>query len=313
MCTPTRVTFKEQKIFTFIGTHAQEAHAATSKDLCQWLGSTYSNPSNANLDSFTPMPSATIYIPRNSWVNHHSMILFHLQTSTMDALHYWPFAWEYSLWNAAVAALQFWTEDLEPHVLSHIIDWVYAAFFYNEFGQQMQNLPEEILFSHFVTTLNDAFEIELAQEDEGYESGSENFHIPTPLSRAPRVYDVSTVHDLSFYLTNFCWSPTTPGHHAESSPHRYRSHNITQHWLVFTSSENEPCKIQQMSQPAFQLWWQRLRPQGSRCFILHTPQLMSSPQTSSSLKYKMMIPPPSKTFPNSAIRLWCLGWRTNSR
>ena len=49
-------------------------------------------------------------------------------------MHYWPFAWEYSIWNATVTALQFWIADL----------------------------PEEILFGHF--------EKELTQEDEGYES-----------------------------------------------------------------------------------------------------------------------------------------------
>ena len=49
----------------------------------------------------------------------------------------------------------------------------------------------------------DTFEKELTQEDEGYESGSETFHIPTPLRRAPRVYHVSMVDDLSFNLDNF--------------------------------------------------------------------------------------------------------------
>ena len=39
----------------------------------------------------------------------------------------------------------------------------------------------EVLFGHFMTTLNAAFESKLILEDEGYESGSENFNIPTPL------------------------------------------------------------------------------------------------------------------------------------
>ena len=55
----------------------------------------------------------------------------------MDASQYWPFAHEYSIWNATVAALQFWMADLEPHVLSHAIDQVYAAFFYSDFTQQI--------------------------------------------------------------------------------------------------------------------------------------------------------------------------------
>ena len=36
-----------------------------------------------------------------------------------------------------------------------------------------------------MTTLNDTFEKELAQEDEGYKSGSESLNIPIPLQRAP--------------------------------------------------------------------------------------------------------------------------------
>ena len=95
-------------------------------------------------------------------------------------MHYWPFAWEYSIWNTAVAALQFWTAYLEPHILSNVIERVYTAFFHSNSAQQLQNLPEEILFSCFVTTLNDTFEKELAQ-DEGYESGNESLNIPTLL------------------------------------------------------------------------------------------------------------------------------------
>ena len=40
---------------------------------------------------------------------------------------------------------------------------------------------EGVLFSHFMPTCNAAFESKLALEDKGYESGSENFNIPTPL------------------------------------------------------------------------------------------------------------------------------------
>ena len=40
----------------------------------------------------------------------------------MDATHYWPFGREYLIWNAAVTALQFWTADLEPHILSDAIE-----------------------------------------------------------------------------------------------------------------------------------------------------------------------------------------------
>ena len=65
------------------------------------------------------------YEPRNyelriiQWL--HSPHL-HLQVNIMDALHYWPFAQEYSIWNATVAALQFWAADLKPSALSDAIE-----------------------------------------------------------------------------------------------------------------------------------------------------------------------------------------------
>ena len=70
----------------------------------------------------------------------------------------------------------------------------------------------------FVTILNNAFEMELAQEDEGYESGSISFNIPTPLTGAPRVYHVSTMEELSFNPASFGQSPTTPEHHEQHLP-----------------------------------------------------------------------------------------------
>ena len=54
-----------------------------------------------------------------------------------------------------------------------------------------------------MTTLNDTFERELAQEDEGYASGSDGLSIPTPLRRASRIYHISTNKSISF-------NPTTP-------------------------------------------------------------------------------------------------------
>ena len=99
----------------------------------------------------------------------------------MDAIDFWPFVREYSIWNAAVAALQFWMADLNPPRLSNATEWVYTAFFFNHSAQDLRYISEEILFGHFMTNLNDAFEQELTLEDGGYESGSESLGIPTPL------------------------------------------------------------------------------------------------------------------------------------
>ena len=56
--------------------------------------------------------------------------------------------------------------------------------------------PDKILFSHFETTLNAAFECKLALEVEGYESSSENFNIPTLLKRTSKIHHVSNVKTL---------------------------------------------------------------------------------------------------------------------
>ena len=46
---------------------------------------------------------------------------------------------------------------LKPHILSNATEQVFTTFFYSNSAQQLQNLAEEILFGHFVATLNDTF------------------------------------------------------------------------------------------------------------------------------------------------------------
>ena len=61
----------------------------------------------------------------------------------MDATDYWPFAGEYSIWNAAVTAIQFWTNDINPQTLSSVIERVYIAFFYSDSAQHQQYVGEK--------------------------------------------------------------------------------------------------------------------------------------------------------------------------
>ena len=95
----------------------------------------------------------------------------------MDPVDYWPMAREYFVWNTTVAALQFWTADHKAHVLNSAIENVHNAFFYSTSMYLLHQHSDELLFSHFVTSLNAKFESKLALKDEGYESGSENFNI----------------------------------------------------------------------------------------------------------------------------------------
>ena len=116
----------------------------------------------------------------------------------MDVANYWPMAREYLIWNATVASLQFWTADLDLITLGTATEEVYSAFFYTTSTYTLCQQSDKILFGHFMTTLNAAFEWKLALEDEGYESGSENYNIPTPLRRAPKLHHISSIENTLF-------------------------------------------------------------------------------------------------------------------
>ena len=104
---------------------------------------------------------------------------------------------KYSVWNAAVAALQFWTADLKAQVLSSAIEEVYTAIFYTASAHTLHQQSDKILFGHFVIMLNATFEWKLSLEDKGYESSSENFNIPTPL-RTLKIHHISIIENASF-------------------------------------------------------------------------------------------------------------------
>ena len=74
---------------------------------------------------------------------------------------------------------------------------IYNTFFYSSSTHLLHQQLDEVLFGCFVTTLNAAFESKLVLEDKRYESGSENFDIPTPLRRTSRIY-ISSDENISF-------------------------------------------------------------------------------------------------------------------
>ena len=47
----------------------------------------------------------------------------------MNIADNWLMVREYSVWNAAIALLQFWTADLDPVTLGNTTEEVYSAFF----------------------------------------------------------------------------------------------------------------------------------------------------------------------------------------
>ena len=100
-------------------------------------------------------------------------------TTTMDTADYWPMAWEYSIWNATIASLQFWTEDLDPVTLGRATESVYTTFFYTSTSHTLCQQSDETLFGHFCHSPQCSFQPPTV----GWrlESGSDTIDLPTPL------------------------------------------------------------------------------------------------------------------------------------
>ena len=131
----------------------------------------------------------------------------------MDTADYWPMAREYSIWNATIASLQFWTADLDPVTLGRATKQVYTTFFYSSSSHTLHQQSDEILFGCFVITLNAAFDQQLSLADEGYESGSDTVDLPTPLRKTPRIHHVSSMEHASFDP-----APVTPQNMPQTPP-----------------------------------------------------------------------------------------------
>ena len=116
----------------------------------------------------------------------------------MNIADYWPMAREYSIWNAAIASLQFLTADLDPVTFSRATLEVYSTFFYSTSIHTLHQQSDETLFGHFVIALNAAFDQELLLADEGYESGSDTIDLPTLLRKTSRIHHVSSLEHASF-------------------------------------------------------------------------------------------------------------------
>ena len=138
----------------------------------------------------------------------------------METAEYWLMACEYGIWNAAIASLQFWAEDLDPITLGIASEHVYTTFFWTPTSHTLHQLSEDVLFGCFVIALNAAFTQQLSLVDEGYESGSNTADLPTPLQKTPHIQHMSSMEHASFDLAHTmprstatimnCSSPHTP-------------------------------------------------------------------------------------------------------
>ena len=55
---------------------------------------------------------------------------------------------KYSIWNAAIALLQFWTADLDPVTLGRATEEVYTAYFYSSSAHTLHQQSDEIYIHH---------------------------------------------------------------------------------------------------------------------------------------------------------------------
>ena len=119
-------------------------------------------------------------------------------TTTMETAEYWLMAQEYSIWNAATASLQFWTEDLDPFTLGIATEHFYTTCFWTSISHTLHQQSEETLFGCFVIALNAAFTQQLSLADKGYKSGFDTIDLPTPLQKTPHIHHISSMEHASF-------------------------------------------------------------------------------------------------------------------
>ena len=93
----------------------------------------------------------------NKLMYHYMIAITSGRFFIMNASEYLLIAHEFSIWNASVAVLKFWTEELDPQTISTTINRVYTAFFNSDSAQHLLHVEKEVLFSHFMKTLNGAF------------------------------------------------------------------------------------------------------------------------------------------------------------
>ena len=134
---------------------------------------------------------------------------------------------EHLIWNATVASLQFWTADHDLVTLGIATGEVYSVFFYSTWSHTLHQQSDEILFGHFMITLNAAFEWQLALADEDYENGSDTINLPTPLRKMPRIHHVSSIKHVSFNP-----NPVMPQNTFQTPP------RPVCRWLSFSSSDD---------------------------------------------------------------------------
>ena len=160
----------------------------------------------------------------------------------METAEYWLMAHEYAIWNAAIAPLQIWAEDLNLITLGIASECIYTTLFWTPTSHTLCQLSEDVLFGCFVITLNAAFTQQLSLADEGYESGSDTIDLPTPLRKTPCIHHVSSMDHASFNPAH-----TTPHRTVTLTPSRFPqmpTRPVCRHLSFNSNSDQDPDSTQ---------------------------------------------------------------------
>ena len=161
----------------------------------------------------------------------------------MNTADYWPMAREYSIRNAAIASLKFWTEDLDPVTLGRATECVYRTVFYSPSSHELCQQSDEILFGCFVIALNAAFDQQLSLVDEGYESGSDTIDLPTPLRKTPHIQSMFPAWNM-LHLIQF--PPHNAVHHKPHPDQCADAYHLVHQTATLQTSLQNAQKVQKM-------------------------------------------------------------------
>ena len=122
-------------------------HRADLHDDCLIFTSSYAIHANAFKPSLKHQQTLDTFIIITTIRFCRNFIPLHTATTlSMDAADYWLMVREYSIWNATIASLQFWTEDLDPVTLGGVTECVYTTFFCSPSSHTLHEQSDEILF-----------------------------------------------------------------------------------------------------------------------------------------------------------------------
>ena len=133
---------------------------------------------------------------------------------------------EYSIWNAAIASLQFWTADLDMITLGTAIEEVYSAVLHNINLYTMSAMWWNIIWS-LCDHIKCSLWTEISTGRWRLWKWFRKLHNANPLRKMPKIHHISSIKNASFNP-----DPVTPCS-------MFQSHlRLVRRWLTYSSSND---------------------------------------------------------------------------